>query len=494
MAKTIQTLNIGAANIALAEYELGAKGAVKLLKYGVAELASPLDGGNVETILAPALREIIGAKGFKPGKLALAISGQMTFPKFASIPMVGGAEKFEQLVRYEIEQGIPFPIDEMVCDRQVLGDTENGDKAVMIVAAKIAQVEALTNAVRAAGFTPEIVDSAPTALTNAVRFNHPEEADSCVVTLWLGTKGTSLIITEGDKMYTRLIQVGGATLLKEVGGAFGCSPEEAQRLIDGQALSWSEARPLLPGTSVRYFLDETILVLVWQEEVQGSVGTFAEVCFADGSQLRRKLAGDSFMSGEYEVATELSRQCNAVLACSGDYYMINGIQYGVCVYDRELLCSYLPIGDVCYFTENGDMLFSRGGQFADEDELRRFLADNAVTFSLSFGPILIEDGRDVTPDDYHLGEINEGYARSAIGQLGQRHYLSMTLNVAPNYNVYPLLRTATEAMLSHGCVKAFALDGGQTGSIILNHELINPVQFGYERQTSDIFYFATALN
>lgn len=37
MAKTIQTLNIGATNVALAEYELGAKGAVKLLKYGVAE-------------------------------------------------------------------------------------------------------------------------------------------------------------------------------------------------------------------------------------------------------------------------------------------------------------------------------------------------------------------------------------------------------------------------------------------------------------------------
>ena len=75
MAKKILTLDIGAANIALAEYELGAKGAIKLLKYGVAELASPLDGGNVETILAPALREIIGAKGFKPGKLALAENG-----------------------------------------------------------------------------------------------------------------------------------------------------------------------------------------------------------------------------------------------------------------------------------------------------------------------------------------------------------------------------------------------------------------------------------
>ena len=48
-------------------------------------------------------------------------------------------------------------------------------------------------------------------------------------------------------------------------------------------------------------------------------------------------------------------------------------------------------------------------------------------------------------------------------------------------------------MLERGCEKAYALDGGQTASIIINHELINPVQFGYERFTSDIIYFATAI-
>lgn len=230
MAKTIQTLNIGAANVALAEYELGAKGAVKLLKYGVAELASPLDGGNVETILAPALREIIGAKGFKPGKLALAISGQMTFPKFASIPMVGGAEKFEQLVRYEIEQGIPFPIDEMVCDRQVLGDAENGDKSVMIVAAKVDQIEAITSALTGLGFSPDYVDVSPLAITNALKFNRPDEAEACTIVLDIGARTTSLVVVEGDKLYNRSIPIAGNAITKEISGALGCSLEEAEAL------------------------------------------------------------------------------------------------------------------------------------------------------------------------------------------------------------------------------------------------------------------------
>ena len=232
MAKKILTLNIGASFIELAEYEAGAKGALTLSRYGTAKLDVPLDFETADTILSPALLGIVRETGIKPGKVTMSVMGQMVFPKFSAIPATGGDAKFEQMVRNEIEQNIPFPIDEMVCDRQVLGDTEAGDKAVMIVAAKIAQVEALTNAVQAAGFTPEIVDSAPTALTNAVRYNHPEDADNCVITLWLGSKATNLIITEGDKIYTRLIQVGSATIAKEVANALGCSLEEAQRHVE----------------------------------------------------------------------------------------------------------------------------------------------------------------------------------------------------------------------------------------------------------------------
>ena len=232
MAKKYLTLNIGASFIELAEYEAGSKGALTLSRYGTAKLDVPLDFETADTILSPALLGIVRETGIKPGPVTMAVMGQMVFPKFAAIPKAGGDEKFEQMIRYEIEQNIPFPIDEMVCDRQVLGDTENGDKAVMIVAAKIAQVEALTNAVQAAGFTPEIVDAAPTALTNAVRYSHPEDADNCVITLWLGSKATTLIITEGDKIYTRLIQVGGATIAKEVAAAFGCTPEEALEYVN----------------------------------------------------------------------------------------------------------------------------------------------------------------------------------------------------------------------------------------------------------------------
>ena len=228
MAKKFLTLNIGAATIELAEYEAGAKGSLTLVNYGTAHLAAPLDGGNAETILSPALLEIVREKGIKPGPVAVAISGQMAFQRFAAIPMAGGAEKFEQMVRYEIEQNIPFPIDEMVCDRQVLGDTVEGDKSVLIVAAKIDQVEALTGALAGAGFTAELVDVAPLALVNVLQHSHPEEG--CAVILDLGAKTTSLVIAEGDRIYNRAIPVAGNAITKEISTALGCTPEEAEQL------------------------------------------------------------------------------------------------------------------------------------------------------------------------------------------------------------------------------------------------------------------------
>lgn len=230
MAKKFLTLNIGATNVALAEYESAAHGSLTLLRYGVAQLAAPIDGGNAETILAPALMEIVRSTGIRPGKVSLALSGQMVFPKFAAVPMAGGAEKFEQMVRNEIEQNIPFPIDEMVCDRQVLGDTEGGDKSVMIVAAKVDQVEAVCDAVVSAGFSPELVDVAPIALTNAVRAARPDETDGCLVILDIGARTTSLVIVEGDKLYNRSIPVAGNAITKEISVALGCSLEEAEQV------------------------------------------------------------------------------------------------------------------------------------------------------------------------------------------------------------------------------------------------------------------------
>ena len=229
MAKKILTLDIGAANIALAEYELGAKGALTLVNYGTAALAAPIDTGDAATILSPALLELVREKGFKPGDVAVSVSGQMVFPRIAAIPAIGGDEKFEQNIRYEIEQNVPFPFDEMVCDRQILGDTADGDKSVLIAAAKIEQIETITDAVASAGFRPLLVDIAPFATLSALKAASAEN-DGSVIVLDIGAKTTSLMIVEGEKVYNRSIPIAGNNITREIAQSFGITQVEAEQL------------------------------------------------------------------------------------------------------------------------------------------------------------------------------------------------------------------------------------------------------------------------
>lgn len=231
MGKKILALNIGASSVTLAEYERSG-GGLTLCKYGKASLAAPIDSGNAATILAPAMLEIVREKGIKPGRVAVSVPGQMVFPRFAAITPAGGDDKFAQLVRYEIEQNVPFPIDEMVCDHAVLGDTASGDTAVMIVAAKTEQMESVAAAVQAAGFEPELVDVTPIALANLLKANQAASGSDgeCAVILDIGAKTTTLAIVEGEKMYNRSIPVGGNTLTRDIAQLLGCTQDEAEKI------------------------------------------------------------------------------------------------------------------------------------------------------------------------------------------------------------------------------------------------------------------------
>ena len=228
MGKRILTLDIGASRVALAEYEQnGAE--LTLTNYGTSPLAAPVDTGDAETILAPAIMDIVKEKGIKPGDVSITVSGQMVFPRFAAIPEAGGQDKFEQMVRYEVEQNIPFPIDEMVCDRQVLGDTPDGDKSVMIVAAKLEQIDGITSALVSCGFNPTIVGVSPIAVVNAIRYVNGDDG-SCKVILDIGAKTTSLIIAEGEKLFIRSIPIGGNNLNRDIASALGISQADAENL------------------------------------------------------------------------------------------------------------------------------------------------------------------------------------------------------------------------------------------------------------------------
>lgn len=227
MATKFRTLNIGTSGLTLAEYTVGGKGTLTLSAYGSATFDMPLEAENASTLIPPALLSIVREKGIRPGKVAFAIPGQMVFQRFATIPSAGSPEKLDQMVRFEMEQNIPFPMEEMICDYQVLGETPTGDVSVMIAAAKADQIESVATAVASTGFTPVLVDTEPFALLNVVKAVAKDDS-SCVLLLDIGAKTTSFIISEGDKLYTRSIPFAGLALTKEIASALECSLAEAE--------------------------------------------------------------------------------------------------------------------------------------------------------------------------------------------------------------------------------------------------------------------------
>ena len=268
--------------------------------------------------------------------------------------------------------------------------------------------------------------------------------------------------------------------------------ERAAALLDGQETIWRPDTELRPDSTVRWYLDDTIFSVTWKQVIDWAVYTFTEVKVAHPSQFRRYFADNTFASPVQYLPTELAQTVNAVSAMSADFYKFR--RYGIVVYQRQLCRAEGRWLDTCFVDTKGDLNFVRGGELTEEEDIRRYIEDNDILFSLSFGPILIEDGKNVTPEDYLVGEIKDYYARAAIGQLGECHYLLVTVNHEALYGPSAATTGMVAATLERmGVPKAYTLDGGQTASMIVNGELVNSVEFGNQRAVSDIIYFATAI-
>ena len=266
--------------------------------------------------------------------------------------------------------------------------------------------------------------------------------------------------------------------------------DDASELLNGQKTLWQPELHFYPGTTMQYYRDDSILVLTWKEVYDERCCTMAEVMVAHGSQFRRRIAEDSYSSSVQLYASEMAKASNAVVASNADFYAFR--TFGVTVYQRQLFRAEPGKLDTCFVTSTGDMLFAKAGELTSQEQISRYIKENDVLFSLSFGPVLVDNGQLQYCEAYPIGEIDTQYSRAGLGMLGERHYLLMTVNHTdgrPRANVNQF----GQYMYEKGCIKAYNLDGGQTSEIVMNGEPVNYIDFGAERTVSDIIYFASAI-
>ena len=268
--------------------------------------------------------------------------------------------------------------------------------------------------------------------------------------------------------------------------------DQASDLLDGQGTLFTTETKIMEKSEINYYLDESILAITWKQVFDNFVYTISEVKISDPSQFRRYIADDTYNSNRLYLTTKMSEMNHAVVASSADYY--RNRKFGTVVYNQQVLQVVDPyIQDVCHVDSKGDLIFTHRGELQNFKETQKFVENNDIVFSISFGPVLVEDGVRCEPYYYPIGEINDYYPRAALCQYDSLHYLVIAATAEGKYQRYQSIHDLAKNIESFGCKQAYTLDGGQTANIVMNHELINNINYSYVKPLSDILYFATAV-
>src|SRR6266581_33980 len=230
----ILALNLGSQTLGLAEFQAQPDGGIVLSRFGLREvLIDPFADGNRDAQITETLREMLHELELKGGPVNYAISSQAVFARFVKLPPVD-QEKVERIITFEAQQNVPFPIEEVVWDYQLVGVSGADKIEVVLVAIKSDLLEGLNEAVEKSGLRTRLVDVATMALYNAFRYNYGDLTGSSLL-IDIGARTTNLLFVEPGKVFSRSIPIGGSSITSAIAKEFNESftAAEARKKRDG---------------------------------------------------------------------------------------------------------------------------------------------------------------------------------------------------------------------------------------------------------------------
>jgi len=194
-------------------------------------------------IVADAIRQTLAATGAKTKHVVAAVGGRDVIVKKIQMERVK-EQQARELMRWEAEQHVPFDMDSVELDFQVLDPDGDGlDMSVLLVAAKRELVEAKQALLVEAGTSPSVIDVDAFALHNAFEANYPEALNGTIALLNIGNEATNLnILDEGVPILTRDLAVGTRRFREDLQREHGISAEEAEDFLRGY-----DRHPMLDG-------------------------------------------------------------------------------------------------------------------------------------------------------------------------------------------------------------------------------------------------------
>jgi type IV pilus assembly protein PilM len=262
-AKSLVGLDIGSSAVKAVELKPAGK-AYKVSAFG-SEVVPPdsiVDGAIIDgSVVAEAIRRLFGGLGIKTKDVAASLSGNAVIVKKITLPVMTESELAESIY-WEAEQYIPFDIQDVNLDYQILDRGTEGGKGtmdVLLVAAKKEKIADYTGVIAQAGRSAVVVDVDAFALQNAYEVNYGIEPGAVVVLLNAGASATNINILNGDQsVFTRDISLGGnaytEALQKELNLPFDLA-DQLKRGIAVDGVTFDDARPVLRAVSENVMLE-----------------------------------------------------------------------------------------------------------------------------------------------------------------------------------------------------------------------------------------------
>ena len=226
----ILAIDIGATSIKLCEFDYSGEG-IALSRFAHREYEEELSDATRMGVVAGLLRQMMSEGNFETRKALICMSGQASLMRFNRLPTVNcSAAKIRQLAEFEATQNIPFDLNDVLWDYQLISNSSSDSVDIMSVVIKNDVVEQYTSAIMQVGCQPLLIDVASAACFNTAKACEVDEEGTCAIVLNIGGRVSNLIFVEGERFYARSIPIAGYTITQQIAKDFNIGFPEAEEL------------------------------------------------------------------------------------------------------------------------------------------------------------------------------------------------------------------------------------------------------------------------
>lgn len=260
--KNLVGLDIGSSSIKAVELKPGKGDVFQLTTVGIMHLPQEaiVDGQIMDsTSVIEAIQRLFSEYKIKTQDVATAISGSSVIVKKIQLPSMSEQELAES-IHWEAEQYIPFDIQEVNLDYQILDEGAGGNMNILLVAAKKDKINDYMSVITQAGRKPVVMDIDAFALQNSYEMNYGIDPGRVVALVNIGASQANINILKGeDSIFTRdITTIGGNQFTDAVVKDLNVTFEQAENLKQGQGVegqSPDAVAPILSSVSESVLLE-----------------------------------------------------------------------------------------------------------------------------------------------------------------------------------------------------------------------------------------------